>query len=357
MAVGNSAVVKHLKQDIEHIRVGFFHLVEQHHGIGLSANGLGKLTALVIAHIAGRRSDKAGYGVFLHVFRHIYTNHIVFVVEQTLRKGFCKLGFAHAGGPQEQEAADRSVRVGNAGSGAQNSLRYLFNRFVLSYNSLVNYLRKVEQLFALALHELGNGNTRPFCHNGGDFLLGHGVVNKGVLPALLALLFSFGKAFFKGGQVGIFELCSLFVLIMQLCLLNIRVHLLNFGFKALYLVHALLFGFPTGLHLVELVFVLGKLRAQLLKAFLGELVGLLFKRHFFDFKLHYLTANVVKLRRHGVNVRANGGAGLVHKVDGLIRKETVGDVTVGKGSRRHKGAVVNTNAVIDLIALFKTAQN
>ena len=119
----------------------------------------------------------------------------------------------------------------------------------------------------------------------------------------------------------------------------------------------MLFGFPAGLHLVEFIFIFRKLRAQLLKAFLGELVGLLFKRHFFDFKLHYLTANVVKLRRHGVNIRANGGAGLVHKVNGLIRKKTVGDIAVGKGSRRHKGAVVNTNAVVNFVALFKTSQN
>ena len=85
---------------------------------------------------------------------------------------------------------------------------------------------------------------------------------------------------------------------MKLSLLNICVGLLDFRLELLDLVNALLFGLPARLHLVELVFVFGELGAELLKTLLGELVGLFFQSHLFDFKLHYLAAYIVKLRRH-----------------------------------------------------------
>ena len=112
---------------------------------------------------------------------------------------------------------------------------------------------------------------------------------------LLALFLGLGKALFEGGQIVIFELCRFFVFVVKLSLLNICVGLLDFRLELLDLVNALLFSFPARLHLIELVFIFGKLGAELLKALLGELVGLFLQRHLFDFKLHYLTAYIVKL--------------------------------------------------------------
>ena len=60
LAVGYTAVVEHLKQDVEYIRVRLFNLVEQHDRIGLAAYRLGQLTALIVSDISGRRSDKTG---------------------------------------------------------------------------------------------------------------------------------------------------------------------------------------------------------------------------------------------------------------------------------------------------------
>ena len=57
--VGDTAVVQHLQQHVEHIRMGLFDLVEQHHAVRLAAHGLGELAALLIAHISRRRADQA----------------------------------------------------------------------------------------------------------------------------------------------------------------------------------------------------------------------------------------------------------------------------------------------------------
>ena len=43
LAVGDAAVVQDLEEDVEHVRVGLLHLVEEDHGVGLAPDGLGEL--------------------------------------------------------------------------------------------------------------------------------------------------------------------------------------------------------------------------------------------------------------------------------------------------------------------------
>ena len=146
--------------------------------------------------------------------------------------------------------------------------------------------------------------------------------------ALLAELLGLLELLFKRRQVGVFELCSRFVLVPELSILDIGVHLLDLALELLDLVNAALFGLPTGLLLVELVLEVCKLLGELCKTILRKLIGLLFKRRFLDLKLHDLAAHVVKLGRHGVDLRADQRTGLIDKVDGLIGQETVGDIAV-----------------------------
>ena len=63
--------------------------------------------------------------------------------------------------------------------------------------------------------------------------------------------------------------------------------------------------------------------------FLGQPVGLLFQGGLFDLVLDDLPLDHIQLGGHGVNLRADEGAGLVDEVDGLVREEPVGDVPVG----------------------------
>ena len=67
LAVGQAAVVEHLQEHVEHVRVRLLDLVEQHHLVGAPAHGLGERAALLVADVARRRADQAGDGVLLHV--------------------------------------------------------------------------------------------------------------------------------------------------------------------------------------------------------------------------------------------------------------------------------------------------
>ena len=59
LVVGQTAVVEHLKQDIEYIGVSFLDFIEKHYRVGFAPYCFGELSALVVANISGRRSDES----------------------------------------------------------------------------------------------------------------------------------------------------------------------------------------------------------------------------------------------------------------------------------------------------------
>ena len=56
---GQLAVVHHLQQDVEQIRVRLLDLVEQQDAVGMLVDRVGQQTTLVESHIARRRADQA----------------------------------------------------------------------------------------------------------------------------------------------------------------------------------------------------------------------------------------------------------------------------------------------------------
>ena len=95
--IRDTSIIQNLQQDVKYIRVRFLNLIEEDNGIRFAPYCLGQLTALVISDISWRRSDQTGNGMFLHVFTHIDTNHVVLIVKQCLRQRFCKLCLADTG--------------------------------------------------------------------------------------------------------------------------------------------------------------------------------------------------------------------------------------------------------------------
>ena len=86
--------------------MGFLDLIKQDNGIWFPAHCFGELTAFLIADISWRCSDETGDGIFLHIFTHIDTHHVVFVIKQAFGKGFGKLCLSNPGRTKEKEGAD-----------------------------------------------------------------------------------------------------------------------------------------------------------------------------------------------------------------------------------------------------------
>src|SRR3954447_1247175 len=111
LAVRQPPVVHQLQERVEDVGVGLLDLVEQHHRVGPPPHRLGQLAALLVADVAGRRADQPRHRVLLHVLGHVEADDRLLGVEHQLGQALRQLGLADPGGAEEEEAADRSVRV------------------------------------------------------------------------------------------------------------------------------------------------------------------------------------------------------------------------------------------------------
>src|ERR1051326_2506012 len=89
----------------------FFDLGEEHNGVRPAPHRFGKLSALLVTDITGRRTDQARSREFFHVLRHVDLNKRVAVAEHELDKLWGEKLFADAGGAEEKEGADRPPRI------------------------------------------------------------------------------------------------------------------------------------------------------------------------------------------------------------------------------------------------------
>src|SRR5262249_56666027 len=71
LPIREPSVVEKLQQDVEDVAVGLLDLVEEHDRVGTTAHGLRELPTFLVSNVTRRRADQPGYGVLLHVLRHV----------------------------------------------------------------------------------------------------------------------------------------------------------------------------------------------------------------------------------------------------------------------------------------------
>ena len=294
LGVGDNAVLQDLQQDVPHILVCLLDLVEQHHGVGLTAHLLGQLAALLVTHIAGRRTDQARDGVLLHVLGHVDTHHGVLVTEHGLSQRLAQLGLAHARGTQEQEGADGPLGVLQTHTAAADGLGHRVDGLVLPHHTLVELLLQLQQAHGLILGEPGDGDARPAGHHLGDVVGGDGAPVLGqALPPVL----------------------------------------------------------PLDVHLLLIVLLDVTQLRGLLEVLSGDGVVLLTVQGA-DLLLQRLQVGGGALGGH-----AHLRRGLVHQVDGLVRQEPVADVPLGQLHGSVQRLVGDGQLVVRLIPVAQTLQD
>ena len=82
LTIGHAPIIQNLQQNVEHVGMRLLNLIEQDHGIRLPAHRFGEVTALLIAHVAGRRTDQARDRMLFHEFRHVNADEMVLRIEQ-----------------------------------------------------------------------------------------------------------------------------------------------------------------------------------------------------------------------------------------------------------------------------------
>ena len=86
LLVRQTTIVEHLQEQVPHVRMRLLHLVQQNHVVRTSADRLRELTALLVAHVAGRSAHQPRHRVLLHVLRHVDAHDVLLVVEQLQRQ-------------------------------------------------------------------------------------------------------------------------------------------------------------------------------------------------------------------------------------------------------------------------------
>ena len=161
-------------------------LVEEEHGVGLAADGLGQLSCFLVPDVAGRRADEPADRVPLLVLTHVEADHHVLAAEERFGERPGELRLADAGRAEEEEAPVRAVRVGEPGAGAANGLRDGFDRLVLADDPLVQPLLELQEPVALLLRQLRDRDAGAPRDDLGDVFHRHlGRPGARLLPAFL----------------------------------------------------------------------------------------------------------------------------------------------------------------------------
>ena len=122
LAVGETTLFENLQQRVEHVGVGLFDFVEQHHAERLAPDSLGQLATFVVTHVAGGRAHQAADRVLLHVLGHVECDECRFVAEQELTQCLGEFGLTHTCGSEEDERTARPLRVLQTGARTADAL-------------------------------------------------------------------------------------------------------------------------------------------------------------------------------------------------------------------------------------------
>ena len=135
-------------------------LVEEHHLIRTTADGLGQRAAFLVADISGRRADQTRDRVLLHVFRHVDANHRVLVVEQNSASALRSSVLPTPVGPRNMN--EPIGRFGSCRPARERRTAFdSVHGFALADDALGELVFHLQQLLALAFEHLVDRDAGP----------------------------------------------------------------------------------------------------------------------------------------------------------------------------------------------------
>ena len=221
----------------------------------------------------------------------------------------------------------------------------------------MQHFGQAEQLFALALHQLLHRDAGPAGHNAADLFGRHAVTQQALLLLVGSNLFFGFQLALQVGQFAVLQLTSLGVIAVAGRLFNFGLGASYLGAQALHLIDGVLLVLPLSFLGIEGIAQFGHFFFDGGKALLGHFIGFFLQRSLLDLQLGDLMVQVIQLCGHGVQLGLDHCAGFIHQVDGFIRQETVGNITVRQRCCRNQSAILNFNTMVHLIALFQATQD
>ncbi len=229
--------------------------------------------------------------MLLHELAHVDAHHRGVVVEEILGQRLGQFGLAHAGGAEEQEAAERAVFIRKPCPRAADGLGHGLDRGALAHHAAAQLLLHLEKLFLFALQHLGRGNAGPAFHHLGDLFGPHRLGHQGL--AFLGL--GFRKVTLQRGDAAVLQFAGLGEVAFALGLLQFRAGPVKLLLQPARGFKAGAFGLPFRRQLGRFLLQVGKLLLQLFQPVARGGVVLFLQRLRLDLELEDLPVERVKL--------------------------------------------------------------
>ena len=162
--------------------MSLFYLIKQNHRIRIPSDFLTELSSFFISHISWRRSHQLGDTVFLHIFRHVYTDHGLFTAKHYVCQYLGQFRLSHTGRSKEQERTNRTFRILQTHTASLDCLRHCCHCLILSNHSLVQSMFQLQQPMGFLFFQLLHRNLCPHRYDLCDLILAN------LRPFLLSLL-------------------------------------------------------------------------------------------------------------------------------------------------------------------------
>ena len=138
---------------VQHFGMRLFDLVEEHDGVRPPAHGFGELAGLLVADVPGGAPISRETVCFSW-----YSDMSMRIIACSSSNRNSASARASSVlptpvGPEEDEAAERPVRILQAGARAANRIRHRDDRVVLADDALVQPLLHLDELLHLAFHQ------------------------------------------------------------------------------------------------------------------------------------------------------------------------------------------------------------
>ena len=261
-------------------------------------------------------------------------------------------------GPEEQERADRPVRILEAGAGAADRVGHGLDGLVLPDDPLVQALLHVDELRRLAFHQAADRDPGPGRHDVGDVVRPDLLLEQGARaleparvassvtsrsPSSLWVPYLSSAAVAKSVSR---SACSIRVASDSSSDFVVRIAAI------------------ADFSLSQRCFMPPATSSRSASSFsssvepgLRGVVGLLAQGLSLDLELDPAPLELVELDGHRVDLHAQPRGRLIDEVDGLVGQEPVGDVAVRQRRGGDERGVRDADAVMDLVALAQAAQD
>ena len=134
------ALFKNLKEKVEHVRVRLFNFIKKNYGIRMTAHLFRKNSAVLVADVSRRSTDKTRRIVLFHKVRHIYSDKLGVASEHKFCKRLCKLRFSDACRTKKNKRTYRMLWRGNSCTASADSPGNSADSFILSYYHTVHLI-------------------------------------------------------------------------------------------------------------------------------------------------------------------------------------------------------------------------